>query len=85
MLLYTWKDVERKLCLNKTKWEHVILEMETYTNEMIVYLVKKDFEDTAKQILKDILGEKYDAGNDKILLDLPGGALNVTFDVVEET
>lgn len=85
MLLYTWKDVERKLCLNKTKWEHVILEMETYTNEMIVYLVKKDFEDTAKQILKDILGEKYDAGNDKILLDLPGGALNVTFDVGEET
>ena len=85
MLLYTWKDVERKLCLNKTKWEHVILEMETYTNEMIVYLVKKDFEDTAKQILKDILGEKYDTGNDKILLDLPGGALNVTFDVGEET
>lgn len=85
MLLYTWKDVERKLCLNKTKWEHVILEMETYTNEMIVYLVKTDFEDTAKQILKDILGEKYDAGNDKILLDLPGGALNVTFDVGEET
>jgi len=85
MLLYTWKDVERKLCLNKTKWEHVILEMEIYTNEMIVYLVKTDFEDTAKQILKDILGEKYDAGNDKILLDLPGGALNVTFDVGEET
>lgn len=52
---------------------------------MIVYLVKKDFEDTAKQILKDILWEKYDARNDKILLDLPGGALNIAQQEIQKT
>lgn len=38
MLLYTWKDVERKLFLNKDKWGTVIVDIETYTDEVIVHL-----------------------------------------------
>ena len=85
MLLYTWKDVERKLLLNKVMWKEVILDIETYTDEMIVYLSEKNSEDSARQILKDILGANYDDINNKILLDLSDGNLEVLFDIGEET
>ena len=42
MLLYTWKDVERKLLLNKKVWEDKILEIETYSSEIIIYIKSMD-------------------------------------------
>jgi len=83
MLLYTWKDIERKLLLNKDKWEAVIIDIETYINEIIIYLNDKKDEDYANVILNEILEKKYDKKQKKILLDLPGKYLNVIFEVEE--
>ena len=36
MMLYTWKDIERELLLNKDKWQGVIFDSEIYTDEIII-------------------------------------------------
>ena len=41
MMLYTWKDIERELLLNKSKWQGLISDTEIYTDEVIIHL-KKD-------------------------------------------
>lgn len=41
MVLYTWKDIERELLLNKSKWQGLISDTEIYTDEVIIHL-KKD-------------------------------------------
>ena len=68
MMLYTWKDTERELLLNKAKWGGVISETEIYIDEVIIHLKEGQAETYAKKILSDILGKKYDG--EKILLDL---------------
>ncbi|MBO5032497.1 MAG: hypothetical protein J6D08_11540 [Lachnospiraceae bacterium] len=83
MLLYTWKDVERKLLLNKDKWGTVIIDIETYTDEVIVQLNEKEMVNAASNILYEILGKKYDNKEQRILLDLSNEYLNVTFEFGE--
>lgn len=51
MLLYTWKDVKRKLFLNKEKWGTFISDIETYTDEIIIRLEKETAVNDAKRIL----------------------------------
>ena len=58
MMLYTWKDIERELLLNKDNWRGVISDVEIYTDEVIIYLKEEQAETAAKKILKDIFGEK---------------------------
>ncbi len=82
-MLYTWKDIERKLLLNKEKWGTVIVDIETYISEVIIYLNKKETEASAEAILDEILEKKYDNERKRILLDLPGKYLNVIFEVEE--
>ena len=36
MMLYTWKDVERKLLLDKDEWLDVIVDVEIYSDEVII-------------------------------------------------
>lgn len=84
MLLYTWKDVERKLLLNRDKWKNIICDIETYLDELIIYLLPDKSKDAAEEILKVIFGEKFDSKNKKILLDLSGGCLDVSFEVGED-
>lgn len=83
MLLYTWKDVERKLLLNKEKWKSVIVDVETYTDEVIVHISEKATEEDASNILNEALDKKYDEKKHRILLDLADGFLNVTFECDE--
>ena len=78
MMLYTWKDIERKLLLNKDKWHGAISDTEIYTDEIIIYLKEEQSEEGAKKILREIFGEKYDG--EKILLDLPAESLGVLFE-----
>ena len=78
MMLYTWKDIERKLLLNKDKWHGAISDTEIYTDEIIIYLKEAQSEEGAKKILREIFGEKYDG--EKILLDLPAESLGVLFE-----
>ncbi len=85
MNLYTWKDVERKLLLNKDKWGKIILNAEIYTEEMIIYILSEEFRNTAKKILNDIFEEKYDSKSNKIRLDLSDRYLNVFYEVEENT
>lgn len=77
MMLYTWKDIERTLLLNKSKWRGVISDAEIYTDEVIIHLKEGQVETDAKKILRDILGRKYDG--EKILLDLSDEYLGVSF------
>lgn len=84
MLLYTWKDVERKLLLNKDKWKNTICSIETYVGELIIYFLPDKSQDAAEEILKSIFDEKYDRESNKILLDLSGGCLEVFFESGED-
>ena len=77
MMLYTWKDTERELLLNKAKWGGVISDTEIYIDEVIIHLKEGQAETSAKKILSDILGKKYDG--EKILLDLSDEYLDVSF------
>lgn len=81
MMLYTWKDIERELLINKGKWKKVISNTEIYTDEVIIYIKERKAEAVAKKILKEIFGRKYDGG--KILLDLSKEYLNVSFEIDE--
>lgn len=80
MLLYTWKDVERMLLLNKNKWKTVMIDIETYVNEVIIYINDNEKEDHAKKILSEILEHKYDSERNRIFLDFSDRYLNVNFD-----
>lgn len=81
MMLYTWKDIERELLLNRGKWGEVISGTEIYSDEVIIYLKKEQEGEAAQRILREIFGKKYD-GN-KILLDLSDEYLGVSFDIEE--
>ena len=83
MLLYTWKDVERKLLLNKDKWGTVIVDIELYTDEVIIHLNGEGIEKKAIDLLDEILDKKYDNEKQRILLDLSDEYLNVTFEIEE--
>lgn len=85
VLLYTWKDVERKLLLNKEQWESVIADIETYTDEITIYLKENSNEELAVKQLKAILKENYDCENQKIGLDLSNGYLSVIFEAEEDS
>lgn len=82
MMLYTWKDIERELLLNKSKWQGVISDSEIYTDEVIIRLKKGQTETSAKKILLQIFGKKYDG--ERIFLDLPGEYLDVSFEIDED-
>ena len=81
-MLYTWKDIERELLLNKDKWQGVIFDSEIYTDEIIIHLKKGKTEEDAKRILRGIFGDKYDG--EKILLDLSVEYLGVLFESDED-
>ena len=83
MLLYTWKDVERKLLLNKDKWGTVIVDIETYTDEVIVHLNEEGTEKDADNLFDEIFDKKYENEKHRILLDLSDEYLNVTFEIEE--
>lgn len=80
MLLYTWKDVERKLLLNKIKWEDSILEIEIYTTELIIYLRDISLISDAEKLLYELLDNKYDSQNKEIYLEFDGEYLGVVFE-----
>ena len=80
MLLYTWKDVERKLLLNKKEWEHKILEIETYSSEIIIYIERTALINDVEMLLYELMDHKYDQQNKKINLEFEGEYLNVIFE-----
>ena len=84
MMLYTWKDVERKLLLDKDEWLDVIVDVEIYSDEVIIHLEKNAAESTGVNILKKILGEKYDSKKQKIFLDLANEYLDISF-IIDES
>lgn len=81
MLLYTWKDVERKILLNREKWKNTIADIEVYAEEMVIYLNCNTSVDAARERINEILDNKYDG--EKIQLDLPGEYLNVVIEMEE--
>lgn len=84
MKLYTWKDVERYLYENYSKWKDTIVDFEIYSEEIIVCLEQKERISEAKEILKSLLGTNYSFAEDKILLDLCGRFLNISYEEAEK-
>ena len=82
MMLYTWKDIERELLLNKSKWQGLISDTEIYTDEVIIHLKKGQADTSVKKILSQIFGKRYES--EKIFLDLSGECLDVSFEIDEE-
>lgn len=80
MLLYTWKDVERKLLLNKKDWKDMILEIETYSSEVIIYIESMSVINDVETLLCELLDHKYDSKNKKINLEFKGECLDVSFE-----
>ena len=83
MMLYTWKDVERKLLLDKDMWMNVIVDIEIYTDEVVIRLKENAMESDAVSILKKMLGKKYDSEEQRIFLDLANEYLSVVFAIDE--
>lgn len=81
VLLYTWKDIERKLQLNKDIWKTAIADIEIYTDEIIIYIKEKETVETAADLLYKIFGKQY--ADKKIYLDLSDEYLEVTFETEE--
>lgn len=84
MLLYTWKDVERLFLLNKKKWEKIIIEIETYTSEIILYLRTSASINDVETVLCELLDNKYDIKDKKICLEFDDEYLDVIFEQGEE-
>ncbi len=82
MMIYTWKDIERELLLNKGKWQGVISYTEIYTDEVIIHLKEGQTESSAEKILLQIFGKKYNGK--RIFLDLSGEYLEVSFRITED-
>lgn len=57
MLLYTWKDVERKLLLNKNMWGDAILDFEIYFKEIIIHHSSSITQIAVKNTLRVIFTE----------------------------
>ncbi len=83
MLLYTWKDVERKLLLNKNQWNDVIIDIETYVNELVIYLNKASDKQASIEVLHSIFGINFDQETKKIIMDLPDRCMDVSWEVEE--
>lgn len=85
MLFYTWKDIERKLLFHKKDWGTIIAGIEVYVSEAIIYLVEKENEKLAQEILEKIFGGKYDSTKNRISLDVSNKFLDITFETEEDS
>lgn len=85
MLLYTWKDAERKLRLNKDKWKNVIVDIETYTDQIIIYVNESKTKEEAVHLFNDLMDGKYDDEKHRIVLDMSGEYLDVVFASEEDS
>ncbi|EOS73793.1 hypothetical protein C817_04910 [Dorea sp. 5-2] len=83
MLLYTWKDIERKFLLEREKWEKVIVDIETYVDEVIIYLNEMDSKISAQEVLFDIFEKNYDNKKNQIYLDISNDYLSITYEIEE--
>ena len=81
MKLFTWKDVERRLRLNKEKWSGHISGIEVYPEELYVYSNenKKDVLSLLSKVLNCRINE-----NDEIELDIGKGKLHISMEVPDE-
>lgn len=85
VLFYTWKDIERKLLFHKKDWGTIIAGIEVYVSEAIIYLVEKENEKLAQEILEKIFGGKYDSTKNRISLDVSNKFLDITFETEEDS
>lgn len=80
MKFYTWKDIERYLYENSSKWEGIISDVEVYAQEVVVCVLEKEKIESAQRILKSILGNSFNLEENKIVLDLNATSLEVLFE-----
>ncbi|NNJ28289.1 hypothetical protein G9470_00550 [Bacteroides xylanolyticus] len=84
MLLYTWKDVERCLLLNKDKLGKDILDIEVYFSEVIIYINNMENKQAVQETLYKIFENKYIQSENKILLDIGTNSyLSIFFETSE--
>ena len=79
--LYTWKDVERCLKLNRDIWEKDAVEIEVYPAEIVVVLRSEDKHPHMRDILKSILG---DISGDILTLEMGNQKISISYEVNED-
>ncbi|MCI9191110.1 MAG: hypothetical protein HFH84_16215 [Lachnospiraceae bacterium] len=79
--LYTWKDVERCLKLNRDIWEKDAVEIEVYPAEIVVVLRSEDKHPHMRDILKSILG---DVSGDILTLEMGNQKISISYEVNED-
>ncbi len=80
MMFFTWKDIERSCLMNKKRWEEKIYAIDTYPDEMILFLRKDVSEDEALKIIKDIFPKNVD-DNKTFQLDRIAAPLAISFEM----
>lgn len=80
MKLYTWKDVERKLLMNRDMWKD-ILNIEVYSSELVVIINSQDKIDEARNVILQILEQNYNLDEEKVYLEFGNQNLSVEYEV----
>ena len=83
MKYYTWKDVERKLYINKNLWGKEIVDIEVYSSEIVVKINNREKHNEVRKHLSEILEKNIE--DDKLELDLQGSYLEVSYEESEQT
>ena len=66
MKYYTWKDVERKLYINKNLWGKEIVDIEVYSSEIVVKINNREKHNEVRKHLSEILEKNIE--DDKLEL-----------------
>ena len=81
MKYYTWKDVERKLFINKSLWKKEIVDIEVYASEVVIKLVDLEKRDEVRKYLSEVLEKNIET--DKLELDLQDNYLDIIYEESE--
>lgn len=81
MRLYTWKDVERYINLNRKRWEKDIVDIEVYSSEMIVSVQSLQQIEDVRGLLSELFEKDV---TDSLKLELGQEKLSIIFEESEK-
>lgn len=80
MKYYSWKDIDRVCQKSRDQWENLFWNIETFPDELVVYLKEDVEESDALSTLEKFFPKNMDLKDLKIKLDSTGEKLNISFE-----
>lgn len=77
---FTWHDIEVYFKERQSSWPESWLDVQVYSDEVIIYFNNSDSIVNYKNYLKDIFNRNYDIAENKILIDFTQKYLTVSFE-----